>query len=230
MAKATKKKPAAKKPAPKKAAKPAAKKASPKKASKPAAKKPAPKKASKPSPKKPAPKKAAKPAPKKTVKKVAKPAPKPVVKKAVANVVKPAAKAISAKPKRVAPVDNRTRYSDKELQEFKDLILEKLEAAKAEVKYLNDQINRKDDNGTDDTENKFATMEDGSATMEREYLTQMSARQAQYIDHLEKALIRIENKTYGICRVTGKLIEKDRLRAVPHATLSMEAKMSQAKA
>jgi RNA polymerase-binding transcription factor DksA len=128
------------------------------------------------------------------------------------------------------PTDGRTRYTDVELAEFKQLIDEKMEAAKVELKYLQDQINRKDDNGTDDTENKFANMEDGSATLEREYLTQMAARQLQYIDHLEKALIRIQNKTYGICRVTGKLIEKERLRAVPHATLSMEAKMSQNKA
>ena len=121
----------------------------------------------------------------------------------------------------------KTRYSDEELHEFKVLIDEKLEAAKNELRYLQDQINRKDDNGTDDTENKFANLEDGSITMEREYLNQMAVRQAQYIDHLEKALMRIQNKTYGICRVTGKLIDKERLRAVPHATLSMEAKLMQ---
>lgn len=121
----------------------------------------------------------------------------------------------------------KTRYSDAELAEFKQLIDEKLEAARNELRYLQDQINRKDDNGTDDTENKFANLEDGSITMEREYLNQMAVRQAQYIDHLEKALMRIQNKTYGICRVTGKLIDKDRLRAVPHATLSMEAKLMQ---
>ena len=85
----------------------------------------------------------------------------------------------------------------------------------------------KDDNGTDDTENKFASSDDGLSTMEREYLAQIAGRQKQYIDHLEKAMIRIQNKTYGICRVTGKLIDKERLRAVPHATLSMEAKMMQ---
>jgi len=122
---------------------------------------------------------------------------------------------------------NKKRYSDKELAEFKALIDEKLAAARQELKYLQDQINRKDDNGTDDTENKFATMEDGSMSMEREYLNQMAVRQATYIDHLEKALMRIANKTYGICRVTGKLIDRDRLKAVPHATLSMEAKLMQ---
>jgi RNA polymerase-binding transcription factor DksA len=125
--------------------------------------------------------------------------------------------------------DNRSRFSDPELNEFKKLIVEKLEAARSELKFLQDQINRKDDNGTDDTENKFASPDDGTSTLEREYLSQMAARQALYIDHLDKALLRIQNKTYGICRVTGKLIEKERLRAVPHATLSMEAKLLQAK-
>ena len=125
--------------------------------------------------------------------------------------------------------DNRTRFSDSELNEFKKLIVEKLDAARNELKFLQDQINRKDDNGTDDTENKFASPDDGTSTLEREYLSQMAARQALYIDHLDKALSRIQNKTYGICRVTGKLIEKERLRAVPHATLSMEAKLLQAK-
>ncbi|MBX7109998.1 MAG: TraR/DksA family transcriptional regulator [Chitinophagales bacterium] len=121
----------------------------------------------------------------------------------------------------------RTRYSDDELEEFRLLILDKLDAAKKELKYLQDQINRKDDNGTDDTENKFASADDGSSSMEREYLNQMAARQIMYLDHLDKALVRIQNKTYGICRVTGKLIEKERLKSVPHATLSMEAKLMQ---
>jgi len=121
----------------------------------------------------------------------------------------------------------KTRYSDKELEEFRQLILEKLEAAKNELKYLQDQISHKGENNTGDTENTFASSDDGSNSMEREYLTQMAARQRLYIDHLDKALIRIANKTYGICRVTGKLIEKERLRAVPHATLSMEAKLMQ---
>mgnify|MGYP003333910608 FL=1 len=125
--------------------------------------------------------------------------------------------------------DSRNRYSDKELKEFKQLIKEKLDASRTELKYLQDQINRKDDNGTDDTENKFGSIDDGTVAMEREYLNQMAERQSTYIDHLEKALLRIENKTYGICRVTGKLIDKERLRAVPHATLSIEAKMQQAK-
>jgi RNA polymerase-binding transcription factor DksA len=121
------------------------------------------------------------------------------------------------------------RYSDSELVEFKDLILRKLEAAKKELAYLQGLITRKDDMGGDESENRYMTMEDGSISMEREQLSQMASRQIQYIDHLEKALMRIENKTYGICRVTGKLIDKARLRAVPHATLSIEAKMGYAK-
>ena len=117
------------------------------------------------------------------------------------------------------------RYSDSELNEFRELINKKLEAAKKELAYLQGLITRKDDMGGDETDNRYMTMEDGSMSMEREQLSQMASRQITYIDHLEKALIRIENKTYGICRVTGKLIDKARLRAVPHATLSLEAKL-----
>jgi RNA polymerase-binding transcription factor DksA len=117
------------------------------------------------------------------------------------------------------------RYSDTELSEFRELINKKLEAAKKELAYLQGLITRKDEMGGDETDNRYMTMEDGSMSMEREQLSQMASRQIQYIDHLEKALIRIENKTYGICRVTGKLIDKARLRAVPHATLSLEAKL-----
>ncbi|HEX6427341.1 MAG TPA: TraR/DksA C4-type zinc finger protein [Niastella sp.] len=116
------------------------------------------------------------------------------------------------------------RYSDAELIEFKDLILKKLEQAKKELSYLQGLITRKDEMGGDEAENRYMTMEDGSMSMEREQLAQMASRQINYTDHLEKALMRIENKTYGICRVTGKLIDKARLRAVPHATLSIEAK------
>jgi RNA polymerase-binding transcription factor DksA len=121
------------------------------------------------------------------------------------------------------------KYSDNELIEFKELIIRKLEAAKKELNYLQGLITRKDDMGGDESENRYMTMEDGSISMEREQLSQMASRQIQYIDHLEKAMMRIENKTYGICRVTGKLIDKARLRAVPHATLSMEAKLGYAK-
>jgi RNA polymerase-binding transcription factor DksA len=118
------------------------------------------------------------------------------------------------------------RYSDGELNEFRELIQRKLEAAKKELSYLHGLITRKDELGGDEGDNRYMTMEDGSLSMEREQLSQMASRQVTFIDHLEKAIMRIENKTYGICRVTGKLIDKARLRAVPHATLSIEAKMS----
>ncbi len=127
-----------------------------------------------------------------------------------------------------APEENSgpsMRYSDNELTEFKELITRKLETAKKELGYLQGLITRKDEMGGDDTDNRYMTMEDGSLSMEREQLSQMASRQITFIDHLEKAMMRIENKTYGICRVTGKLIDKARLRAVPHATLSIEAKM-----
>jgi len=116
------------------------------------------------------------------------------------------------------------RYSDEDLQEFREIILRKLDTAKAELQYLQGVIMRKDEGGTEDTENKYQNMEDGSASMEREQFTQLASRQITFINHLEQALVRIENKTYGICRETGKLIDKARLRAVPHATLSIEAK------
>jgi len=116
------------------------------------------------------------------------------------------------------------RYSDAELGEFRELINRKLDAAKKELAYLQGLITRKDEMGGDNDDARYMTMEDGSMSMEREQLSQMASRQVTFIDHLEKALMRIENKTYGICRVTGKLIDKARLRAVPHATLSIEAK------
>jgi len=131
-----------------------------------------------------------------------------------------------------APQENNgptQRYSDQELNEFRELIQRKLETAKKELGYLQGLITRKDEMGGDDTDNRYMTMEDGSLSMEREQLSQMASRQITFIDHLEKAMMRIENKTYGICRVTGKLIDKARLRAVPHATLSIEAKMGIAK-
>ncbi len=116
------------------------------------------------------------------------------------------------------------RYSDEDLNEFKELIQSRIEKAKSELVYLQGLITRKDEAGTSDTDNRFNHMEDGSGAMEREQVSQLAGRQVQFISHLENALIRIENKTYGICRVTGQLISKDRLRAVPHATLSIEAK------
>jgi RNA polymerase-binding transcription factor DksA len=121
--------------------------------------------------------------------------------------------------------DPLVKYSDADLNEFRELITKKLEAAKKELAYLQGLITRKDEMGGDNDDARYMTMEDGSMSMEREQLSQMASRQITYIDHLEKAMMRIENKTYGICRVTGKLIDKARLRAVPHATLSLEAKL-----
>lgn len=119
------------------------------------------------------------------------------------------------------------RYSDSELKEFKELILEKLNSAKEELSSLAKSLSNPNANGTDDTAGTYKTLEDGSATLEKEQLNQLAARQKKFIENLESALVRIENKTYGICRETGKLIQKERLRAVPHATLSMEAKLKQ---
>lgn len=121
----------------------------------------------------------------------------------------------------------KTRYSDSELQEFKEIILEKLKSAKEELASLTMALNHSNANGTDDTAGTYKTLEDGSATLEKEQTNQLAARQKKFIDNLEAALIRIENKTYGVCRETGKLIQKERLRAVPHTTLSMEAKLKQ---
>lgn len=132
-------------------------------------------------------------------------------------------KSVLDKPKEVEKAKSVVRYSDADLKEFKDIILRKLDAAKKEVAYLQGLITRRDEGGDMD-EGRYMTMEDGSISMEREQQSQMVSRQINFIDHLEKALMRIENKTYGICRVTGNLIDKARLRAVPHATLSMEAK------
>jgi RNA polymerase-binding transcription factor DksA len=115
------------------------------------------------------------------------------------------------------------RYSDADLTEFREIINKKLDAAKKELAYLQGLITRRDEGGDMD-EARYMTMEDGSVSMEREQLSQMASRQITFIDHLEKAIMRIENKTYGVCRVTGRLIDKARLRAVPHATLSIEAK------
>jgi len=121
------------------------------------------------------------------------------------------------------------RYNDADLAEFREIIQRKLESAKKELTYLQGLITRKDEMGGDNDDARYMTMEDGSMSMEREQLSQMASRQITFIDHLEKAVMRIENKTYGICRVTGQLIDKARLRAVPHATLSMEAKMGAAR-
>ena len=120
----------------------------------------------------------------------------------------------------------KTNYSDAELQEFKELIERKLEEARVELKDYQDKILKKN-TGSSDSDYKFNGLEDSSLLVEREYLSQQASRQAKFINHLEKALMRIQNKTYGICRETGKLIAKERLLIVPHATLSIEAKKSQ---
>jgi RNA polymerase-binding transcription factor DksA len=228
------KKPAAKKPAikaaPKKVTKPAAKKVGPQKPAKVVAKKPAEKPA----------KAIEKKAPGHENKSLVsvKPQIKPIVKKEPpkpGKVVIP--KTTTKSVKKYEPEFTKSvldaqaqdpgapvhRYSDSELTEFREIILKKLDAAKKELNYLQGLITRKDESGDMD-EGRYMTMEDGSVSMEREQLSQMASRQITFIDHLEKAMMRIENKTYGICRVTGKLIDKARLRAVPHATLSIEAK------
>jgi RNA polymerase-binding transcription factor DksA len=127
-----------------------------------------------------------------------------------------------------SPADERTRYSEEELKEFEALILRKLDKAKEEYKILKDTLNRNNDEGTDATSGgNTKVLEDGAETAEKENLSQLAARQQKYISNLENALIRIKNGTYGICSVTGKLIPKERLIAVPHTTQSIEAKMMQ---
>jgi RNA polymerase-binding transcription factor DksA len=118
------------------------------------------------------------------------------------------------------PQHEQTRYSDEDLMEFQELIEKKIEATRSELAYYQDQIKI----FADDSESKMTGQESGAGTLEKEYLNQMAARQTQFIKNLENALIRIKNKTYGICRATGRLIPKDRLRAVPHATLSIDGK------
>jgi len=123
--------------------------------------------------------------------------------------------------------DKRTRYSDKELAEFKELILEKLKEAQTDYDLLKQTLSNEDNHGTDDTSPSFKLLEDGSDVMSKEETAQLASRQEKYIVNLKNALVRIENKAYGICRVTGKLIPKERLRSVPHATLGIDAKLSQ---
>ena len=116
------------------------------------------------------------------------------------------------------------RYSDKDLKEFKELILNKIKEAKNDLSMLRDSLSYHDDHGTNDTSPSFKMMEDGSETLSREETAQLAVRQEKFIINLEAALVRVENKTYGICRATGNLIRKERLRLVPHATLSISAK------
>ena len=121
-------------------------------------------------------------------------------------------------------MSQKTRYTDVELQEFKSLIEEKIVKAKSDLDLLKSAYMNDGNNGTEDTAPTFKAFEEGSQTMSKEANTQLAIRQEKFIRDLKNALIRIENKTYGICRVTGKLISKKRLELVPHATLSIEAK------
>jgi RNA polymerase-binding transcription factor DksA len=246
-----------KKAAPKKASKPAkkaiakkvVKKAAPKKAAKPA-KKVIAKKA----PAKPVAKVVAKPVAKVEPKKVIVPVkaivPPPVVKKSepvskkkvrfsdddyssdeapmVVEYKTPSIrKPMGPAPKPHINTDTRTRYSDVELKEFKELILKKLSEAQKDYELLKSTLSHKDDHGTDDTSPTFKLLEDGSDVLSKEETAHLASRQEKFIQNLQNALIRIENKTYGICRATGKLISKERLRSVPHATLAIEAKLEQ---
>ncbi len=230
----------------KKAAKPAKKKAAPAPKAKKAAKKAVAKKekevkkvvAKKVAPKKEKEKEAPKPAMKKaavdTTKKVV-----PLTKRQEA-MAKPLSspqlnifpiltqRPIAHKQAKGAPQDDRTRYSDEELKEFETLIMKKLDKAREEFRILKETLNRNNDAGTDATSGgNTKVLEDGAETAEKENLSQLAARQQKYIMNLENALVRIKNHTYGICTVTGKLIPKERLIAVPHTTQSIEAKMMQ---
>jgi RNA polymerase-binding transcription factor len=122
---------------------------------------------------------------------------------------------------------NVVRYSDKDLEEFKEVIQKKLKSAKEDLALLKSAYMNNSNNGTDDTSPTFKAFEEGSETMSKEANVQLAIRQEKFIRDLNNALLRIENKTYGVCRVTGKLIQKERLKLVPHATLSIEAKNRQ---
>lgn len=121
----------------------------------------------------------------------------------------------------------KTRYTDEELEEFRQLILSKLDIAQNEYEHLREMMSNESGNDVNDTSPTFKNFEEGANTLSKELISQQMQRQLKFITHLKNALIRIENKTYGICRVTGKLIPKERLRAVPHATTTVEGKMMQ---
>ncbi|MFY0651566.1 MAG: TraR/DksA C4-type zinc finger protein [Cyclobacteriaceae bacterium] len=125
--------------------------------------------------------------------------------------------------------EEKTRYSDEELKEFEALINEKLDKAHNELDYIKESITKSGDTGTDSTFGNVKTLEDGADTAEKESLNQLAARQQKFITNLENALIRIKNGTYGICSESGKLISKERLRAVPHTTMSIASKLKQGK-
>jgi RNA polymerase-binding protein DksA len=123
--------------------------------------------------------------------------------------------------------EGKTRYSDQELKEFEELILDKLEKAKGELNTLKSSLNRSNSSGTESTASSAKVLEDGADTAEKESISQLAARQQKFTTNLENALVRIKNGTYGICKDTGKLISKERLKAVPHTTQSIEAKLKQ---
>lgn len=123
--------------------------------------------------------------------------------------------------------DERTRYSDGELKEFEGIISDKLDKARSELKYIKESLSRSNDEGTDNTSGNIKVLEDGADMMEKENLSQLASRQQKFIIQLENAMVRIKNGTYGICVDTGKLISKDRLKAVPHTMHSIEAKLKQ---
>ncbi|HEY9113809.1 MAG TPA: TraR/DksA C4-type zinc finger protein [Bacteroidales bacterium] len=122
----------------------------------------------------------------------------------------------------------KTRYNDEELEEFKTIIMDKLAKAREDLKLLKEAYTNNSENDTNDTSPTFKVLEEGQQVLSKEENSGLAQRQERFISNLENALVRIENKTYGICRATGVLIGKERLRAVPHATLSMEAKLNQA--
>ena len=123
----------------------------------------------------------------------------------------------------------KTRYSDEELEEFREIINEKLALAKRDYDQMMKTLTNEDSNDVDDTSPTYKALQEGSVTQSKEEIITMAARQQKFIQGLKDALVRIENKTYGIDRITGKLIPKERLRAVPHATLSVESKLSEKK-
>jgi DnaK suppressor protein len=131
------------------------------------------------------------------------------------------------KEEEVKGVKEWSRYSDDELEEFRQIILEKLEKAQHDLQLLTEAYTNSNDHDIMDTSPTFKVLEEGYQVMSKEENSRLAARQEKFIQNLENALVRIENKTYGICRVTGKLISKERLRSVPHATLSIEAKLNQ---
>lgn len=122
--------------------------------------------------------------------------------------------------------EEKKRYSEEELKEFEELISQKLDKARTELSYIKETLSRRNDSGTDTTSGNTKVLEDGADTAEKENLSQLAARQQKFISQLENALVRIKNGTYGICVDTGKLIPKERLRAVPHTMHSIEAKLS----